>query len=75
MPKTLVPDNLKAAVLRADWYDPDLNPKLAAFCRHYGIVLLPTKPYMPRHKGKVEKGSTSSRTTPSRGRSSRCLPG
>ena len=55
-PKTLVPDNLKAAVLRADWYDPDLNPKLAAFCRHYGIVLLPTKPYTPRHKGKVEKG-------------------
>lgn len=55
-PKTLVPDNLKAAVLRADWYDPDLNPKLAAFCRHYGIVLLPTKPYMPRHKGKVERG-------------------
>lgn len=27
-PRTLVPDNLKAAVLRADWYDPDVNPKL-----------------------------------------------
>jgi len=52
--KTLVPDNLKAAVLQADWYDPELNPKLEAFCRHYGTVLLPAKPRMPRHKGKIE---------------------
>lgn len=56
VPKTLVPDNLKAAVLKADWYDPDLNPKLRSFCEHYGTVLLPTKPRTPRHKGKVERG-------------------
>ncbi len=56
VPKTLVPDNLKAAVLKADWYDPELNPKLRSFCEHYGTVLLPTKPRMPRHKGKVERG-------------------
>ena len=56
IPKTLVPDNLKAAVLQADWYDPDLNPKLRSFCEHYGTVLLPTKPRTPRHKGKVERG-------------------
>lgn len=56
VPKTLVPDNLKAAVLRADWYDPDVNPKLQSFCEHYGTVLMPTKPRMPRHKGKVERG-------------------
>jgi len=56
VPKTLVPDNLKAAVLKADWYDPDLNPKLRSFCQHYGTVLLPTKPRTPRHKGKVERG-------------------
>ncbi|QDU89376.1 Integrase core domain protein [Pirellulimonas nuda] len=56
VPKTLVPDNLKAAVLKADWYDPDLNPKLRSFCEHYGAALLPTKPRMPRHKGKVERG-------------------
>jgi transposase len=53
---TLVVDNLKAAVLQADWYDPDLNPKLRAFCEHYGTALLPTKPAMPRHKGKIEAG-------------------
>lgn len=56
VPQTLVPDNLKAAVLKADWYDPELNPKLRSFCEHYGTVLLPTKPRMPRHKGKVERG-------------------
>lgn len=54
--KTLVPDNLKAAVLKADWYDPELNPKLRSFCEHYGTVLLPTRPRTPRHKGKVERG-------------------
>ena len=53
---TLVPDNLKAAVLQADWFDPELNPKLRAFCEHYGTALLPTKPAMPRHKGKIEAG-------------------
>lgn len=56
VPRTLVPDNLKAAVIKADWYDPELNPKLRSFCEHYGTVLLPTKPRTPRHKGKVERG-------------------
>jgi transposase len=56
VPETIVVDNLKAAVLEADWFDPTLNPKLEAFARHYGTVILPTKPRMPRHKGKVERG-------------------
>jgi transposase len=53
---TVVIDNLKAGVLQADWYDPELNPKLEEFARHYGTVILPTKPAMPRHKGKIESG-------------------
>jgi transposase len=56
VPRTLVIDNLRAAVSKADWFEPDLNPKVQAFCEHYGTVILPTKPYTPRHKGKVEKG-------------------
>ena len=48
VPKTLVLDNLKAAVSEADWYDPELNPKIADFARHYGTVILPTKSYTPR---------------------------
>lgn len=55
VPKTLVIDNLRAAVSRADWYEPTLNPKIEAFCRHYGTVILPTRPYHPHHKGKVER--------------------
>lgn len=54
--KRLVIDNLKAAVARADWYDPEIHPKLQSFAQHYGAVFLPTKPYTPRHKGKVESG-------------------
>lgn len=53
---TVVIDNLKAGVIQADWFDPEINPKLVDFARHYGTVILPTKPVMPRHKGKVEAG-------------------
>jgi len=56
VPQTLVIDNLKAAVTQADWFDPELNPKIQSFCAHYGTVILPTKPRTPRHKGKVERG-------------------
>jgi transposase len=49
-------DNLKAAVVRADWFDPEINPRLAEFCRHYGMSVLPCRPYRPQHKGKVERG-------------------
>jgi hypothetical protein len=56
VPQTLVIDNLRAAVSHPDWFDPELVPKLESFCRHYGIVILPTRSYMPRHKGKIEAG-------------------
>jgi transposase len=49
-------DNLKAGVIQADWVDPELNPKLEEFARHYGTVILPIRPATPRHKGKVEAG-------------------
>ena len=52
----LVIDNLRAAVKKVDWFEPELNPKVISFCEHYGTVILPTKPAMPRHKGKVEAG-------------------
>lgn len=55
-PRTLVIDNLRAAVARADWFDPELCPKVRSFAEHYGIAILPTRPYTPRHKGKIERG-------------------
>jgi len=54
--RTLVIDNLRAAVKKVDWFEPELNPKVVSFCEHYGTVILPTKPAMPRHKGKIEAG-------------------
>ena len=65
---TLVVDNMKAAVLQPDWFDPELNPKLRAFCEHYGTTLLPTKPAMPRHKGKIEAGVKYAQANALRGR-------
>jgi transposase len=55
-PRRLVLDNLKAAVKKADWFDPELNPKVRSFAEYYGLVFWPTRPRTPRHKGKVEKG-------------------
>jgi hypothetical protein len=29
---------------------------VAEFCHHYGMAVLPTRPAMLRHKGKIEAG-------------------
>jgi hypothetical protein len=82
VPKTLVIDNLKAAVAHPDWFGPELTPKAQSFCRHYGTVILPTKPYMSRHKGKAESGvkyvknnALKARTFTSLEEENRCLTG
>jgi transposase len=55
--RTVIIDNLGAAVSHADWFDPEFTPKLEEFCQHYGVAILPTKPATPRHKGKIESAS------------------
>jgi transposase len=69
VPRRLILDNLKAAVKRADWFDPEINPKVRSFGEHYGTVFLPTRPYTPRHKGKVERGVDYVQENALRGRS------
>lgn len=56
VPQVVVFDNAKCAVTKANWYDPELNPKIIDFCQHYGCAFIPTRPRTPRHKGKVERG-------------------
>lgn len=73
--RTVVIDNLRAAVSRADWFDPELNPKVEEFCRHYGTVMLPCKPAMPRHKGKVESSVKYAQNNALPGRSFESLSG
>lgn len=67
--RTTVVDNLKAAVLDPDWFDPNLNPKMADFAAHYGTVVLPTLPARPEHKGKVEAGVKYAQNNALQGRS------
>ncbi len=55
-PTLTVPDNTKTAVTRACRYDPDLNPTYQEFAVHYGMGVVPARPYRPRDKAKVESG-------------------
>lgn len=68
VPRRLLIDNLRAAVARADWYDPELHPKLQSFAGHYGTTFVPTKPYTPRHKGKVESSVKYAKNNALKGR-------
>jgi len=53
---SVVLDNLKAGVLKADLYDPTLNRAYGELERHYGFVADPAKAGKAKHKGKVERG-------------------
>lgn len=54
IPALLIPDNLKAAVDKADTFEPVVNDNYKALARHYGCALMPTRPRKPQDKGKVE---------------------
>jgi len=59
VPKVVVPDNLKAAVIRAAFTAADettLNRSYRELGRYYGFKIDPTPPYSPQKKGKVESG-------------------
>lgn len=53
-PRIVVPDNLKAGVTKACWYDPDLNPSYLEWAQLYNVSILPCRPYHPRDKAAVE---------------------
>lgn len=52
--RLLVPDNARTGVQQACYYEPTLHPTYEALATHYGTVVLPTRPYAPRDKAKVE---------------------
>lgn len=54
VPKMLVPDNLKAAVIKTDKYEPSLNRVLEDMGNHYGTVVVPARPVHPKDKSNVE---------------------
>jgi transposase len=55
VPRIIRHDNLKAAVVRACLYDPDVNPVYEAFAKHWGFTALPTRPRNPKENGKEER--------------------
>ena len=58
VPKVIVPDNLKAAVIRAAFGvdgDAALNRTYVELARHYGFQVDPAPPRAPKKKGKVER--------------------
>jgi transposase len=56
VPKLVIPDNTRTGVNRACRYEPDLNRTYHELAMHYGVGVLPTRPYKPRDKAKVETG-------------------
>ena len=54
LPRLVVPDNSKAGVTKACRYEPDLNPTYSEMAAHYGVAVLPARPYKPRDKAKAE---------------------
>ncbi|BDD01296.1 transposase (plasmid) [Persicobacter psychrovividus] len=54
VPKALVPDNLKAAVVQTNRYEPKINRVLEDFANHYGTVVVPARPRKPQDKALVE---------------------
>jgi transposase len=57
VPEVLRHDNLKAAIVRACLYDPDVSELYAAFARHWGFVPLPARPRHPQEDGIVENSN------------------
>lgn len=54
-PRRLVPDNLKAGVIKADLYDPQFNPGYEELAHHYGVLIDPARGSKPRDKARVER--------------------
>lgn len=56
VPEIVVPDNLKSAVTKPCRYEPDINTTYADMAGHYGVAIIPARPYKPKDKAMVELG-------------------
>ena len=55
VPELVVPDNARTAIVKASFYDPEVNRTYAEMAAHYGTAILPARPRKPRDKAKVEQ--------------------
>lgn len=56
VPRRVVLDNLKSAVLEVHITDPVLGEAYRKLAVHYHFLISPNRPHTPWHKGKVESG-------------------
>jgi len=49
-------DNLKTAILKAVYDDPQVQQSFRECAEHYGFLIAPCRVATPEHKGKVEQG-------------------
>jgi transposase len=56
VPERVVPDNLKAAVVRASFTEPEASRAYRERAEHYDFLIDPNPPRSPHLKGKVEQG-------------------
>ena len=57
--EVVVPDNLKSAVTHPSYYEPDLNPTYRDLGEHYGVAIIPARPYRARDKAYVSYCTSS----------------
>ena len=56
VPKTVKVDNLKAAIVSANFYDPVQQDVYRQYSQHYGFDVIACRVMSPQEKGKVESG-------------------
>ncbi|MDA3867937.1 MAG: IS21 family transposase [Salinivirgaceae bacterium] len=54
VPKAIVPDCLKSAVIKSDRYEPEINSSYYDFSKHYNTTILPARALKPKDKSLVE---------------------
>jgi transposase len=54
IPKGIVPDNLKSAVIKTDRYEPELNRLLEDWANHYKTAIIPARSRKPQDKSLAE---------------------
>jgi transposase len=52
----VVPDNWRSGVTQPCYYEPELNRTYNDLAIHYGVGILPARPYRARDKAKAEQG-------------------
>ena len=53
-PTILVPDNPRVGVTKADRYEPELQRSYEEMAAHFGIAVIPARPFRPRDKPRAE---------------------